>query len=95
MALGFFDIGCPLGMIGHRIHTEPNNFGIALGKLGLEYCHVTEFSGAYGGKVFGVRKQNRPTVADPLMKANRALCGFGGEIGRRVIDTRDGGYGWS
>jgi hypothetical protein len=41
-----------------------------------------------------MRKQDGPTVADPLVKVDGALCGFGGEIRGCVIDPGNCGYRW-
>ena len=40
---------------------------------------IAELRGANGSKVLRVREQDRPTVADPFVKADWPVCGFGGE----------------
>ena len=52
----------------------------------LQAGHVTEFRGAHGRKILRVRKQDGPPVANPFVKVDRALRGFGREIGGRIID---------
>ncbi len=42
-----------------------------------------------------MRKQDRVTIADPLVKVDRALCGFGGEIRSGLINSRNVGGGWN
>jgi hypothetical protein len=34
-----------------------------------------------------VRKENGPTIADPLMKVDGAVSRFGGEVGRCVVNS--------
>ena len=87
VALGFFDVGGPLGMAGHRIHANAEDFGVALGELGLQSGHVTEFGGADRSEVFGMGEQDRPAVADPVVKVDGALGGFGGEVGGNIVDA--------
>ena len=82
-------------MIAHRVDAQRDNFGIALGEFGLQARHVAELGGAHGSEIFRMRKQNCPSIADPLMKVDRPLCGFGAEIGGCVIDAWNLVYGWS
>ena len=91
VALGFFDIGGPFAVAADRVHAQPDDFGVALGEFRLQPGHVAEFGGAHRSEVFGMRKQDRPAVADPFVKVDRALRGFGGEIRGDVIDARDAG----
>ena len=60
---------------------------VALGELGLQPRHVAQFGRANRREVLGVREQNRPAVADPLVKMDGALRGLGREIGRNIIDA--------
>src|SRR5437899_7720213 len=91
VALSLLDIGCPLAVIAHRVDAQPDNFGVSLGEFRLEPRHIAEFGGAHGSKVFRVGKQDRPAVADPFVKADRALRGSGSEIGGCFIDSGDPG----
>jgi hypothetical protein len=86
-ALRLFDIGGPLAVAAHRIDAEADDLGVALGEFRLQPRHVTELGGADGREVFGMRKQNRPAVADPFVKVDRALRGFGGEIRGSIVDA--------
>src|SRR5262249_43995634 len=56
------------------------DLGIALVELGLQPGHITELGGAYRGEVLRMREENRPAVADPVVKANRPLGRFSCEI---------------
>ena len=66
---------------------RPMNLHVALGKFRLQARHGAQFGGADGREVFGMRKQNCPAVADPVVKVDRSLRGFGGEIGGRIVDA--------
>ncbi|WP_267889669.1 hypothetical protein [Agrobacterium pusense] len=35
-----------------------------------------------------MRKQDRPAVANPVVKAYRTMGGLGGEVGRYIVDTQ-------
>ena len=49
---------------------------------------TTEFGGANRREILGMTEQNRPAIADPVVKADRTLAGFGGEIRNRIIDAQ-------
>ncbi len=87
MALGLFDVGGPGVVLGHGVDTEADDLAIAFFELRLQAGHVTEFGGADGGEVFGVREQNCPAVAHPLVEIDGSLGGFGGEVGGLVVDS--------
>src|ERR1051326_3774745 len=87
MALRFFNIGSPFAVAGNRINAQPDNFAVALGKLRLQARHVAQLRGANWREVLGVRKQDRPAVADPFMKVDFALCGFSAEVRRSIVDA--------
>ena len=91
VALGLFDVRGPLAVAAHRVHAQPDDLAVALGEFRLQPGHVAEFGGAHRREVFGMRKQDGPAVADPFVKVDRALRGFGGEIGRGVVDARNAG----
>ena len=66
---------------------RPMILTLRLANSGCRRRHVAEFGGADGREVFGVREQDGPAVADPVVKVDCALRGFGGEIGGRVVDA--------
>ena len=76
-----------LPWLRHRVHAQADDLAVALFEFRLQSRHVAEFGGADRGKIFGMRKQHGPAVADPLVESDRALRGFGGEIGCCVIDA--------
>src|SRR6185503_3105484 len=50
--------------------------------------HVAQLGGADGREVLGVREENRPAVADPVMKADRPLGRLGSEIRSFAVDSQ-------
>ena len=74
-------------MVGDGIDAQADDLRVALGEFRLQALPCAEFGGADGREVLGVRKQDGPAVADPFVKVNCALRGFGGEIGGSVVDA--------
>ena len=74
-------------MTAHRVDAQADNLRIALGEFGLQARHIAKFGGAHRREVFGMGKQNRPSVADPFVKVDRTLRGFGREIRGSVVDA--------
>src|SRR5277367_603291 len=87
MDLCFFDVGRSLTMISDGIDTQTDDLGVAFGELGFKRRHVAKLGGADRSEVFGMRKQDGPTVSDPLMKADFALGCLSGEIRCFVINS--------
>ena len=87
VTLRLLDIGCPPAVIGYRVDAQSNDLCISFGELGLKAGHVAEFGGADGREVFGVRKEDRPAVTDPLVEVDLALCGLGGEVRCFVVNS--------
>ena len=92
VALGLFDVRRPLAVAADRVDAQPDDLGVALGEFRLQPGHVAEFGGADRSEVLGMRKQDRPAVADPFVKVDGALRGFGGEVGGVVVDARNAGW---
>ena len=85
VALSLFDVRCPLSVTAYRVHAQPDNLAVSLREFGLQPGHVAEFGGANGSKVFRVRKQDRPAIADPFVEVDGAFGGLRGKIGGYVI----------
>ena len=49
--------------------------------------HVAQLCRAHRREVLGVRKQDRPAIADPLVEIDLAQGGFGLEVGGGVVDA--------
>src|SRR5581483_1646281 len=94
-SLRFFDVTLPPLVIADRVNADGQNFRVALRELGLELCHCAQLRGAYGCEVFGMREQDGPSVADPVMEMNGALGCFGGEIRSDIVNAQNGSFGWS
>lgn len=60
---------------------ETNQLGSTLGELWLELREGTELGGADGSVVLGVREEDNPLVANPLVEVDGALGGLGLEVG--------------
>jgi hypothetical protein len=74
-----------------RVDAQADELGVALGELGLDLGHVTELGRADRGEVLRMGEQDRPFVADPVVKADLALRGFGGEVGSSLIEAKGHG----
>ena len=85
MALGLFDVHSPLAVAADRVHAQSDDSAVTFLKFRLQRGHVAEFRGAHRGKVFGMREQDRPAVADPFMEVDGSLRSFRGEIGGIVV----------
>ena len=73
VALGLLDVLDPAVMVVDRVDADADDLDAALVELGLDPGHVAELGGADRGEVLGVREQDRPAVADPLVEADAAL----------------------
>ena len=58
------------------IDAQSDDLGVALGELRLDLRHVAELGRANGREVLGMREQDRPAVADPLVEVDRSLASF-------------------
>jgi hypothetical protein len=88
MALRFLDVVGPAVMSVHRVDAQADQLGVALGELGLDLGHVAQLGGAHRREVLGVGEQDRPLVADPLVKVDVPLGGLGLEVGGLVVDAQ-------
>src|SRR5262249_23283004 len=69
-----------LRVVFDRIDAQSDDLRIAFVELRLHLRHVAQLGRAHGREVFRVREEDRPRVADPLMKANAPLRSLGFEI---------------
>ena len=81
------DVDGPLAVALDGVDGEADDLGAALGELAFEAGHGAELGGADGGEVLGVREEDGPVVADPLVEVDGALGGVGGEVGGFVVDA--------
>jgi hypothetical protein len=63
-----------------RIDAEPHQLDAALIEFRLQFGQGAEFGGADRGEILGMREQERPAVADPIMELDFSFGGFGLEI---------------
>ena len=64
-----------------RVDRKADRLDVALVPFGLELGNGAEFGGADRSEVLGVRKENGPRVALPIVEGNAALSGVSGEVG--------------
>src|SRR6516165_3929790 len=88
MALGFLDILGPARMVTDRIDAEADDLAVTLVELRLQPCHIAELGRADRREILRMREQDRPSVADPLMKVDFPFRGLGGEVRSRGIDSQ-------
>ena len=70
VAADVFDVLGPLAVVFDGVDGEADDLGAALGELAFEAGHGAELGGADGGEVLGVREEDGPVVADPLVKVD-------------------------
>ncbi len=87
-ALDLLDVSQPTAVAFDRIDAQCEEFGVALGEFRFDLGHVTKFSGANRREGFGMRKQNRPFVADPVVEIDRSSGAHRREVGRGVVDAK-------
>ena len=67
-------------MIAGRVDTEADDLAVAFFELRLEAGHVAELGRADRGEVLGMGKQNRPSIADPIVERDSAFRRLRSEI---------------
>ncbi len=88
VALRLLNIGRPLGVVVHLIHAQADDLAVPLGELAGKACHVAELGGTNRREILGVREKDRPSVADPLMKADGSLGRLGGKVRCCIVDAK-------
>ncbi|MNY26136.1 hypothetical protein D3C86_1599670 [compost metagenome] len=78
----------PFFMAFNRIDRNADDLHAAFFEFRLQAAHRTKFRRADGREIFRMRKQDRPTVADPVVKAHRTMGGLGGEVWCYIVDTQ-------
>ena len=76
-----------LRVVVDRVDAQADDLGVALGEFRLQPRHVAELGGADRREILGMREQDRPAVADPVVKVDLALGRFGSEVRRFGIDS--------
>ena len=82
------DIGGPFLVVVDRIDRKPDDLDAALVEFRLEPRHGAEFCGADRRKVLGMREQDHPIVADPVVKADFAFRRVSFEIRCGIADCQ-------
>ncbi|MNL19988.1 hypothetical protein D3C87_1412170 [compost metagenome] len=87
VALGFLDVTDPLVVVADRVDAQPEDLGVALVELWLEFGQIAQFSGANRSEILRMGKQDGPAITDPLVEIERAFGGLGSEIRSFVANT--------
>ncbi|QTK78653.1 hypothetical protein AT6N2_C0807 [Agrobacterium tumefaciens] len=82
------DIVFPFLMALDRINRDANDLDATLLKFRLQSAHRAKFRRANRREILRMRKQHRPAVTDPVVKAHRTMCGLGREVGCYIVDTQ-------
>ena len=75
-------------MLFHIVNREADHFGATFFPLIRQLRHGPKFGGAHRRKIFGMRKQNRPRVTDPIMERDRPLICFSRKIRNNRINAK-------
>ena len=87
-SLCFANVAFPFQVRLNIVNRQTDDFHIALVELGFDFCYVAKLSGAHWCEVFWVTKKYAPRGAEPLMKVDGALCGFCGEVGGGIAESK-------
>ena len=85
-ALRLLDVGRPARVPVDRIDAQADDLDVALFEFGFDLGHVAKLGGADRGEVLGVREQDGPGIADPVVKFDFAFRRLRLEIRRRVAN---------
>ena len=70
------------------VDAEADELGVSPGELRLDLGQVAKLGGADRGEVLRMGEQDRPLVADQVVKPDLAVRGFGFEVGGGVVDAK-------
>ena len=79
-ASNLIDIVDPSAMSLYGIGREPDQFHPTFGKVGLILGQSRKLSSAHRGVVLGVREEDGPAVANPLMEVDETQCRLSLEV---------------
>jgi hypothetical protein len=75
-------------MVVDRIDRQADHLAVALLERGPELGQIAELGGADRSEVLGVREQDSPAVAEPVVEAKPPAGGLGLEIGGAIADAQ-------
>lgn len=81
-ARDLIDVFDPATVALNGVGGQADQLGTSSRKLGLQFGKGSEFGGAHGSVIFGVREKHDPVVANELVEVDGALGGVGLEVGR-------------
>ncbi|MPL60765.1 hypothetical protein SDC9_06327 [bioreactor metagenome] len=82
------DVGLPLLVFLDGVDRDAHHLGVALRPFIGELRDGAELGGADRGEILRMREQDGVAVADPVVEADLALGGVGGEVGGDVVDAQ-------
>ncbi len=85
-ALRLLDVLGPLLVVVDGVDGQADDLHVALVEFRLDAGHVAELCRADGREVTGVREEDGPGVADPVVEPDLAFRGFRLEVGGVVAD---------
>jgi Ca2+:H+ antiporter len=88
VALGLADVLRPAAMGFHRVDGQADRLDAPPLELRLEPGHVAQLGGADRGEVTGMREEDGPAVADPVVEADGAGRGLRGEVRSRIAQSQ-------
>jgi hypothetical protein len=86
MTLRLLDVFGPAGVLVDGIDAEADHLDVALPEIRLELGHIAELSRADGCEVLGMREDDAPGIAEPVIELDMALGRVGFEVGRGCAD---------
>src|SRR4029434_3737837 len=85
MPLRLLNVLRPPLVVAHRIGAQTDDLAVSFIELRLEAGHVAKLGCTHGSEIFRVGKQNRPTIANPLVKVNFAARSLRRKIRRNIV----------
>ena len=79
-ALRLADVFRPLGVLVDRIDRKTHQLDAALVEFRFQPGECTELGGANRGEILGMREQQCPAIADPVMEFDFPFGGLGYEV---------------
>ena len=74
------DVLRPFGVLVDGVDGKAHQFDAAFVEFRLQFCERTEFGGADRCEILGMREQQCPAIADPIVELDLAFGGLGLEI---------------
>ena len=93
VALGLLDVLLPPLMGFKGVHRQADDFDASFVELRFNFSNIPELGGADWCKIFGMREEDAPAVAQPFMKLDLPKGGVCFEVGGDIAKS-DVPNGW-